>query len=70
MLFLNGVDLEKAAIGSGGGASFTGVNTRGGEAVVLTVSGLQQTAAPNQIFLYVHSDMILNATANGCEVLE
>lgn len=70
VLFFNGVDLEKAAIGSGGGASFTGVNTRGGESVCLTVSGLPQTAAPNQIFLYIHADIILNATANGCEILE
>jgi hypothetical protein len=69
-----GVDLEKAAVGSAG-ASFTGLSTRGGEALVLIVNNLSATTTaagqfPQVIFAFVHADLILNVTASGAEVLE
>jgi hypothetical protein len=69
-----GVDLEKAAVGSAG-ASFTGLSTRGGEALILIVNNLPavettQGRGVQAIFAHVHADFILNITSSGAEVLE
>ena len=71
--FIAGMDLEKAVNGTGDGAAFSGVSTRGGEQLTLMLNKIPDIGGtarrPTEIYLTMAYDAILNIRAEGCEVL-
>ena len=72
--FIAALDLEKAVNGTGDGAAFSGVSTRGGEQLTLMLNKIPDVAGngtlrPTKIYLTMAFDAILNIRAKGCEVL-
>ena len=68
--FLFGIDTEKAL-----GASYTGINTRSGDLLSVRVkaqdkSVLIDTKMPDQMFVVLHSDCVLEITDGGCNVFD
>ena len=67
--FIAALDVEKAAVGPGAGASFTGVSTRGGEQLLLDIKNWNGLV-PHRIYVTCHYDAILNLRAEGVEMLD
>jgi hypothetical protein len=67
--FIAAIDVEKAAVGPGAGANFTGVSTRGGEQLLIDVKGFP-APYPQRIYVSCHYDAILNLRAEGVEMLD
>ena len=67
--FIAALDVEKAAVGPGAGASFTGVRTRGGEQLLLDIKNWPGLV-PQRIYVTCHYDAILNLRAEGVEMLD
>jgi len=73
-----GVDMEKAATGPGGGVSFTGVSTRGGELLTVDYKNLgvfsedaSADTTAKQSFVFLNYDALLNIRGDGApEVLD
>jgi hypothetical protein len=74
--FIAAIDLEKAAIGPGAGASYSGVNTKGGEQLTFEIRDFPRQgdpaagALPTQMYITCEYDCILNIRAEGCEMLD
>ena len=70
--FILAVDTERCATPIGGGVSFSGLSTRGGELLVANLKGVGADAAhaPTTIWTVLHYDAILNIRIDGCEVLD
>ena len=70
--FILAFDLERAATGSGGGVSFSGISTRGGELLTVQIKNakLNTTDAPTQTFVHLHYDAIPEIRADSCVVLD
>ena len=67
--FVIGIDTEKAL-----GASYTGINTRAGDLLSVRVkaqdkSVLTADKVPDQMFIVLHSDCMLEITDSGISVL-
>ena len=60
--WIYGQDFEKAATGLGGGASHTGLSTKGCELLTLDFKdfGPDAAHAPTQTFVHMHYDILLN----------
>ena len=67
--FIAAIDVEKAAVGPGAGANFTGVSTRGGEQLLIDIKGFP-APYPQRIYVSCHYDAILNLRAEGVEMLD
>ena len=68
--FLFGIDTEKAL-----GASYTGINTRSGDLLSVRVkaqdkSVLIDTKMPDQMFVVLHSDCVLEISDSGISVFD
>ena len=76
--FMVAFDMEKAATGPGGGVSFTGISTRGGELLTVDYKNFgvfSETAANDttakQSFVFLNYDALLNIRGDGApEVLD
>ena len=70
--FILAIDTEKAATGLGGGVSFSGISTRGGELLTADFKGVGANAgeAPTQSYVHLHYDALVNLRIDGCEVLD
>ena len=65
--FMVGIDMEKAATGPGGGVSFTGISTRGGELLTVDYKNLgvfsedaSADTTAKQSFVFLNYDAMLN----------
>ena len=67
--FIAAIGVEKAAVGPGAGANFTGVSTRGGEQLLIDIKGFP-TPYAQRIYVSCHYDAILNLRAEGVEMLD
>lgn len=68
--FVIGIDTEKSI-----GASWTGVNTRSGDLLSVRVkaqdkSTLTAAPMPDQLFIVLHSDNIVEISDGGCNVFD
>ena len=68
--FVVGIDTEKAL-----GASYTGINTRSGDLLSVRVKAqdkavLIKEKMPDQMFVVLHSDCVLEVTDGGCNVFD
>ena len=66
-------DLERAAVGLGGGAEFTGMSTRGGETIRFEVSHINSPDAasvPQKAYLHLQVSFIVNIGLSGVELFE
>ena len=71
--FIIGMDTEKAAVGPGGGAAFSGLSTRGGETLRLEIKHINAPSAneaPNKIYVTLHHDVLVNIRLEGVEILD
>ena len=66
------IDVEKTAVALGGGASFSGVSTRGGELLTADFKnyGTTTAQAPTQTYVHLHYDALINIRVDGCEILD
>ena len=67
--FIMAYDAEKAAIGPGGGAEFSGLSTRGGELIRFEAKGINGDA-PVKFFMFLQTSLIVNVGLAGCELYE
>jgi hypothetical protein len=72
--FIAALDLEKAVSGSGDGAAYSGVSTRGGEQLTLMLKNIPDIAGdgsqrPSEVYLVMLFDALVNVRAEGVEVL-
>ena len=67
--FIMAYDAEKAAIGPGGGAEFSGLSTRGGELIRFEAKGLTGDI-PTKHFLFLQVSLIANVSLAGVELYE
>ena len=71
--YVLGYDTERAATGPGGGGSFSGMSTRGGEVIRLEVKHINADSAdqaPNRVYVTLHHDVLVNIRLEGVEVLD
>ena len=71
--FIIALDTEKAAVGPGGGGSFSGMSTRGGETLRIEVKHINAPTAneaPNRIYVTLHHDVLVNIKLEGVEVMD
>ena len=66
-------DLERGAVGLGGGAEFTGTSTRGGETIRFEVSHINapdDASVPQKVYLHLQVSLIVNIGLSGVELFE
>ena len=67
--FVMAYDAEKAAIGPGGGAEFSGLSTRGGELIRAEVKGINGNQ-PVKFYMFLQLSLIANVGLAGVELYE